>query len=149
MEVCQYFGYYLPGSVITSQMTLSQRTVNMLYALRDYSPLMTSLALMLLPIALLPTRPDQLAVIVSEHRSNLLSLKLSFVTMFLFHKINSLIMYNHIGLSKVTNFQSQEVWIAPCKPFFSIHLFDVPSFRQFPFHSVSRVRRYDLTVQYP
>lgn len=149
MEVCQHFGYYLPGSAITSQMTLSQRTVNMLYALRDYSPLMTSLALILLPIALLPTHPDQLAVISSEHRSNLFWLKLSFVTMFLLHKINSLIMYKHIGLSKVTNFQSHEVWLAPCKPFCSIHLFDIPTSRQSPFHSASRMRWYDLTVHHP
>ena len=127
MEVCQYFGYYLPGSATTSQMTLSQRTVNMLYALRDYSPLMTSLALILLPIALLPTHPDQLAVISPEHRSSLFWLKLSFVTMFLLQKINSFIMYKHIGLSKVNNFKSHEVWLAPCKPFCSVDLFNIPT----------------------
>ena len=119
MEVCQYFGYYLPGSATTSQMTVLQRIVNMLYALRDYSPLMTSLTLMVLPIALLPTHSDELANISSEHQSNLFWLKLSFVAMFFLHKFNSFIMYNHIGLSKVANFQSQEVWLAPCKPSFS------------------------------
>ena len=149
MEVCQYFGYYLPGSATTSQMTMSQRTVNMLYALRDYSPLMTCLALILLPIALLPTHPDQIAGISTEHRSNLFWLQLSFVTTFLSRKINSLIMYKHIGLSKVANFQSQEVWIAPCKLFFSIHLSDIPNFRECPFYSASRIRRCDLMVHYP
>lgn len=126
MEVCQYFGYYLPGSAITSQMTLSQRIINMLYALRDYSPLTTSLALILLPIALLPTFPDQSAVISSEHRSSLFWLKLSFVTMFFSRKINNFIMYEHIGLSQMANFQSHWVWIAPCKPLLYTHLYHIP-----------------------
>ena len=102
-------------------MTLSQRLVNMLYALRDYSPLMTSLALLILPIALWPTHLGYTDVIASKHPSSLLWLRLSFVTTFLLHKTNNLIMYKHVGLSRVTNFQSQEVWTAPCKPSVSIH----------------------------
>ena len=97
-------------------MTLFQRIVNMLYAFRDYSPVTTSLALMLLPIALLPMHSDQLALSTSEYPKNPLWLKLSFVIMFLLQKMNSFIMYKHIGLSKVSNFQSQDVWLSACKP---------------------------------
>ena len=89
MEVCQYFGYYLPGSAITSQITLLQRIADMLYALRDYSPLMTSLTLMVLPIALLPTHSEKPANIASEHRINLFWLKLPLVAMVFLHRINS------------------------------------------------------------
>lgn len=139
MEVCQYFGYYLPGSAINSQMTLSQRTVNMLYALRDYSPLMTSLALVLLPIALLPRHPDRFAVTSSEYCSHLFWLKLSFMTVFLSHKINRLIMYKDIGLSRVTNFQSQEVWLAPCKPISFVRSSGIPEFCKS--HSIRQPKR--------
>lgn len=100
---------------------MSQRIVNMLYALRDYSPLMTTLALMTLPLALWPTHLDQIDIVASKHPRSLLWFRLSFVTTVLLHKINSFIMYKHVGLSRVNNFQSHEVWIAPCKPSVSIH----------------------------
>ena len=115
MEVCQHFVYYFPGSAITSQMTWPQRAVNTLYALRDHSPLATSLALMILPIALFPTHPDGFAAALSEYHDDLFWLRVSFIITFIAQKTNKTVMYRHIGLSKVANFRSHEIWAAPCK----------------------------------
>lgn len=115
MEVCQHFGYYLPGSTTASQMTTSQRAVNMLYALRDYSPVTTSLALVMLPIALLLTPTDELNIDSPVQRSQLFWIRVSFMVMYLTRQINGFVMYKHVGLSKVANFSSHEVWVAPCK----------------------------------
>ncbi len=126
MEVCQHFGYYLPGSAIISQMTLSQRAVNILYALRDYSPVTTSLALLLLPIALYPTGSNDSTIASPEHQRHLSWLRNLFLVTYLSHKINIFIMYKHIGLSKLANFTSHEVWVAPCKSSYSISRYNRP-----------------------
>ena len=117
-EVCQHFGYYLPGSAITSQMTPLQRAVNMLYAFRDYSPVTTSLALILLPIALLPRYPNDTPTPTSNASStrsiSVFWIQMLYVSTFLAHKINTYIMYNHVGQSQVQNQESQQVWLSPC-----------------------------------
>ncbi|KAL8819805.1 MAG: hypothetical protein Q9223_001842 [Gallowayella weberi] len=115
MEVCQHFGYYLPGSAITSQMTALQTAVNMLYALRDYSPVTTSLALILLPVALYARRPDNIASPVPENINYLLWLQVLYTLTFIAHKINTCIMYHNVGLGRVQNFESHQIWASPCK----------------------------------
>ncbi|KAL8701868.1 MAG: hypothetical protein Q9224_000304 [Gallowayella concinna] len=90
MEVCQHFGYYLPGSAITSQMTALQRAVNMLYALRDYSPVTTSLALILLPVALYPNRPDNFGSPFPENKNYLFWLQILYSLTFLAHRSSNM-----------------------------------------------------------
>ncbi|KAL8802057.1 MAG: hypothetical protein Q9182_004070 [Xanthomendoza sp. 2 TL-2023] len=113
MEVCQHFEYYLPGSAITSQMTALQRAVNMLYALRDYSPVTTSLALILLPVALYPRRPNNIASSVAGNMNYLFWLQILYTLTFIAHKINTCIMYHNVGLATLQNFESHQIWASP------------------------------------
>lgn len=110
VEVHQQFGYYLPGSKTTAKMTWSQRLVNMLYMLRDYAPVTNVLALALLPIALYPTQADDLVL----EQANSLWLRRTFLIAYIAYKVNHYNVYSQIGLSRVLNFQSNEIWAAPC-----------------------------------
>ncbi|KAL8809572.1 MAG: hypothetical protein Q9200_003292 [Gallowayella weberi] len=129
MEVCQHFGYYLPGSAITSQMTALQTAVNMLYALRDYSPVTTSLALILLPVALYARRPDNIASPVPENINYLLWLQVLYTLTFIAHKINTCIMYHNVGLGRVQNFESHQIWASPYMAFRNLVSVLPPSLR--------------------
>ncbi|KAL8743197.1 MAG: hypothetical protein Q9190_004432, partial [Brigantiaea leucoxantha] len=114
IEVHQRFGYYLPGSKLTSQMTWSQRAVNMLYVLRDYAPITNMLAMVLLPIAIAPiTQSGQSLNIPPEFRSHCDLLWKLFLISLIAQKLNTWILYHHIGISPVLNFQSNEIWAAP------------------------------------
>ncbi|KAL9071760.1 MAG: hypothetical protein Q9161_004024 [Pseudevernia consocians] len=108
-EVHQHFGYYLPGSKTTTKMTWSQRLVNMLYMLRDYAPVTNVLALALFPIALYPTQADDSVL----EQANSLWLRRTFLVAYVAYKLNHYNVYSPIGLSRVLNFQSNEIWAAP------------------------------------
>ncbi|KAL8785049.1 MAG: hypothetical protein Q9195_008809 [Heterodermia aff. obscurata] len=114
IEVHQRLGYYLPGtsSAIASRMTPGQRAVNMLYVLRDFSPLGITIAMLALPLAILlsPPKPE------TNPSSPLPYLKPLATTLFLLQKTTSWLLYRHLGLMRVTNFHAQEVWAAPCIP---------------------------------
>jgi hypothetical protein len=113
IEVHKQFGFYLPGSKITSQMTWIQRGVGVLQALREYAPVTNILALILLPLAIFPTRSDGFASIAS--RPDHFWLRSIFLAAFLAHKVNDYVVYGHVGLSRLASFQSMDIWCAPCK----------------------------------
>ena len=89
---------------------MSQRLVNILYMLRDFAPVTNVLALALLPIALYPTQADDSVLEQAESRW----LRRIFLVAFIAYRANHRNVYNHIGLSRVLNFQSNEIWAAPC-----------------------------------
>ena len=89
---------------------MSQRLVNILYMLRDFAPVTNVLALALLPIALYPTQADDSVL----KQADSLWLRRTFLVAFIAYKANHCMVYNHIGLSRVLNFQSNEIWAAPC-----------------------------------
>ncbi|KAL8784923.1 MAG: hypothetical protein Q9213_003665 [Squamulea squamosa] len=120
MEVCEHFGYYLPGSAITSQMTALQRAVNILYALRDYSPVTTSLALILLPSAVFPTASSRHTVPYTKNSSYFFSIQILYTGTYLASKINTYIMYNDVGLARVQNHESHQIWASPYMAFRNI-----------------------------
>ena len=98
-------------------MTPGQRAVGILYVLRDYSPLTNVAALALLPIVLLPNTSDEITTVASgQHQQEVLvGLRAIFLLFYIAQKINLLILYHHIGLSRVLNFQSNEIWAVPCR----------------------------------
>ncbi|MCJ1230379.1 hypothetical protein MMC12_007052 [Toensbergia leucococca] len=69
LEVHQRLGPYLSTSTLTSRMKPSVRAVNMIYIIRDYSPLTTILGMLLLPLVLIPTpgADDDLIAIANKH----------------------------------------------------------------------------------
>ena len=109
-EVCQRFGYYLPGSKSTTKMMMSQRLVNILYMLTCFAPVTNVLALALLPIALYPTQADDSVL----EQIDSFWLRRIFLVAFITYKANHRNVHNGIGLSRVLNFQSLEIWAAPC-----------------------------------
>ncbi|KAI4193239.1 MAG: hypothetical protein LQ350_008405 [Teloschistes chrysophthalmus] len=113
LEVCQYFGYYLPGNAISSQMPLSLKAVSIIYALRDHSPLTTSLFLLLLPIALLPSNSATTTIVPSEHVDYLSQIQILYAAVYLAQKLNVYIMYNNVGPVRVQNHESHFVWASP------------------------------------
>lgn len=113
IEVHKQFAFYLPGSKMTSQMTWIQRGVGVLQALREYAPITNVVALILLPVAVIPTRSDEFALIAAEH--DRFWLRSLFVAAFLAHKLNDYIVYGHVGLPRLASFQSMDIWCAPCK----------------------------------
>ncbi len=115
IEVHQRLGYYLPGrSAIASRMTRGQRAVNMLYVLRDFSPIGITLAMVALPLAIFSAPQDGFSDAVNEHAISLFWLTRLSIVVWIAQKINTWVLYRHIGLVRVANFQSQEVWTAPC-----------------------------------
>ena len=121
MEVCQYFGYYLPGSAMTAQMTIMQRAVNILYAFRDYSPMTSCLALLLLPIAVLlrystdEDAPLRVSSPGSQHQRLRFWIQALFVAAYISHALNTHFMYRHIGTARMLNFASHQVYASPCR----------------------------------
>jgi hypothetical protein len=93
-------------------MTLGQRAVNLLYAFRDLAPMTNTLALILLPLALcIPQRPNTTANFKIQSGR----LRALYLATFFTNKIYSFIAYRHVGMNRVWNFQSNEIWAAPCK----------------------------------
>ena len=100
----------------------STRAVNLIYIIRDYSPVTTVLAMALLPWVLIPptTRAttdadDAFASIAIEHRAYLVWAQRIFLAAYLSRTFHTYFMYRHVGLSRVANIFSQELWSAPCK----------------------------------
>lgn len=111
-------GAYRKTSPLGAHMKPSTRAVNLIYIIRDYSPLTTVLAMALLPWVLIPptaTTRDVFDVIATEHRTYLVWSQRLFLAAYLSRTFHTYFLYRHVGLSRAANFFSQELWSAPCK----------------------------------
>lgn len=117
LEVHQRLAPYVGSSPYTYRMKPLVRAVNLLYMFRDYSPLMTCLAVLILPFALIPTAGS--SVFYHPERSNYGSLiymaQVLSLAAFLMGTARKYFTYQHMDLSKVSNIHAQEIWSAPCK----------------------------------
>ncbi|KAI4222731.1 MAG: hypothetical protein L6R36_005935 [Xanthoria steineri] len=114
IEVHRFFRFYLGHSALTARMDLAQKAVNVLYMLRDYAPVALVLALAVLPYELSAhnassTSSADLASLGPALRVHRALLLLAWFC----NKLWYLVFYSHIGLSRVWNFQSNEIWAAP------------------------------------
>lgn len=94
-------------------MTWPHRVIGFLMAVRDFCPLITVAALLVLPIALIPTESDEFSRINAQYPRTWL--RALFLAVRFTHKINDIIVYGHVGLQRVIKFQSNEIWVAPCE----------------------------------
>lgn len=117
LEVHERMGGYIVPSALTARMKPSTRAVNMIYIIRDYSPVTTVLAMALLPLVLIPTTAagDVFDSIAIEHATYLIWAQRLFLVGHLARTFLGYFMYSHVGLSRVANILSQEWWSAPCK----------------------------------
>lgn len=97
-------------------MTLIQRGVGILQALREYAPVTNILALIVLPIVIFPTRSDEFATILSQHDQ--FWLRTIFLVAFISSKANNIFVYAHVGMQRLANYQSCDIWCAPCRSLF-------------------------------
>jgi hypothetical protein len=86
--------------------------VGILQALREYAPITNVLALILLPLAMLPHRPDEFARLTSQEGYKWIWGL--FLASFVVRKVNNYVLYGHVGLREVLNFQSLDIWCSPC-----------------------------------
>ena len=125
--------------------------------LRDYAPLALVAALALLPYRL---RSDTITKVSNGDPLNLKpSLRIHkylLLATWLSNKVCYLVFYNHIGLSRVWYFQSNEIWAAPCKSsttlFSTLPIISTNPFS--PFHPFLHSRKLDqnptrLTIPTP
>jgi hypothetical protein len=110
--VHKQFGFYLPGSKMTSQLTWVQRGVGILQALGEYAPITNVLALILLPLAMFPYGPNEFANITSK--GGYKWIWGVFLASFVVRKVNNYMLYTHVGLREVFNFQSLDIWCSRC-----------------------------------
>ena len=91
--------------------------VNLLYVMRDYAPLTNMLAMAILPLVIYPTNSTKAFVqeVQNSHQPLLCSLRYLLPLSWALNKLFYLIIYNHLSLSHIWNFQSNEIWAAPCK----------------------------------
>jgi len=120
LEVHKQFGFYMPGSKTTFQLTWAQRGVGILWALREYAPLINVLALVLLPLALLSYQQYDVSSFALTESTRWTWR--SFLLYLFAKKVNNYIMFSHVGLRRVMNFQSLDVWGSPCKFFLKFEI---------------------------
>lgn len=97
-------------------MDLAQTAVNILYMLRDYAPLALVLALAVLPYELYAHEVSStLSADLVQHSPVLRVHRALLLIAWFCNKLWYLVFYNHVGLSRVWYFQSNEIWAAPCK----------------------------------
>lgn len=95
-------------------MTWGQRLVHMLYALRDFAPLGTTIAMVALPLAVHRTTKSGSNHVLIEYERDIYWVKSLYILFWVVQKISNWVLYRHIGLVRVANFQSHEIWTAPC-----------------------------------
>lgn len=96
-------------------MTWKQRIIYILQTLQEYSPILLFTAMLLLPGALLHQQLYHDQVWANSVEPPLL--KLLFLLTFAISKLNTSILYGHIGVTKVSKLQADGIWSAPCKLF--------------------------------
>ena len=91
-------------------MSIDQRIVGWLQVLREYSPLATIVALLVLPLSLLPSSVnDTAALLTCDERS---ALTVSFLAALVSHEFNDYIVFGPID---IPNLLHCDVWCSPCK----------------------------------
>ena len=120
LEVHQRLGPYIRASALTARMKLSTRIVNTIYVVRDYSPITTCLAMVLLPLVLIPVWEvdDIFNSIAAKHGPYLVLSRSLFLAAHLARSFHNYLTYRHLDLSLVANIHSQELWSAPWKSMF-------------------------------
>ena len=124
-------------------MRLSVRAVNMIYIIRDYSPILTVLAMIFVPVVLIPKSDayDVFTSIIPRHRASLYWAQRLFLAVYLTRTFHAYVTYSHVDLSRVANIHGQELWSAPCKQPISVRSRDdfiIERLAPFPFHPPSQ-----------
>lgn len=116
-EVHKIFLFYLWSP--QCRMMWTQKCIYLLQALQEYSPILVSVAMSILPAAMLalPIFTDNTFSTCGPWYSRYL-----FIAAFLASKFNHYLVHGHFGLQRVAKLNARDIWCAPCKLFpISIH----------------------------
>ena len=123
LECHRQFGFYLPGSKLCKKMTRAQRVVRFLQAVRESTPVLTVLVLVLLPSTVLTFEGITSSTAVSEEAA--IWLQVTFPLSLLARKFNTHVVFGHLSLQRAFNTYSNDIWCAPCE---SVHSFSCSPF---------------------
>ena len=87
-----------------------QRVVGIVQILKEYSSIPRLLAIVLLPIAFFSIRSEDILAQRLTNMGHGLWLRVLFVAVFLSQKLNTYILYSHVGLGALRNMQSNRIW---------------------------------------
>ena len=91
-------------------MPWTQRVIGVVQVLKEYLSVPRLAAILLLPITLFPSQsedPSTKRLTIQHDRS---WLRLIFLTAYLSQKLNTYVLYNHVGLGALKNMQSNRIW---------------------------------------
>ena len=92
----------------------TQKCIYMLQALQEYSPILVSAAMLILPAAMLAL-PIFAESTLSTHDP--WYSRYLFIAAFLASKLNRYLLHGHVGLQRVAKLHARNIWCAPCKLF--------------------------------
>ena len=92
----------------------NQKCIYLLQALQEYSPILVSTAMSILPAAMvaLPIFSDNTLSACGPWYSRYL-----YIAAFLASKFNHYLVHGHFGLQRVAKLNARDIWCAPCKMF--------------------------------
>lgn len=102
------FGFYSP--IVNSGFSRKQRIIFVLQTLREYTPLTTMIALLVLPYAMANAEP----ISASFNPSHLQSY-VAYLCLYVLGGYLNSITLAHIGAKELSNLQASDVWMSPCK----------------------------------
>lgn len=102
------FGFYSP--FVTSGFSLKQRIIFILQTLREYTPLTTTIALLVLPYAMANAEPASVKFNPIHLQSYV-----AYLGLYVLSKYSDSITLGHIGAKELSNLQASDVWMSPCK----------------------------------
>ena len=108
ISIHKQFGFYLPGADI--RMPWSQRVIGIVQILKEYTSVPRLVAIILLPIAVFASQSEDMATKGSTNQQDRSWLRLLFLSAYLSQKINTHILYSHVGLRALSNMQSNRIW---------------------------------------
>ncbi|MCJ1328107.1 hypothetical protein MMC10_004782, partial [Thelotrema lepadinum] len=107
LECHRQFGFYLPGSKLCKKMTRAQRVVRFLQAVRESTPVLTVLVLVLLPSTVLTFEGITSSTAVSEEAA--IWLQVTFPLSLLARKFNTHVVFGHLSLQRAFNTYSNDI----------------------------------------
>ena len=91
-------------------MTFAQRVIAFLFATANLASMTNVIAVIVLPAAIMPTSDSAMNKVFASDRSRLV---LAFLATTVARLVNDFLMYGNIGMQRMENVFSNDIWVAP------------------------------------
>lgn len=114
MLVTRFFSCFLPWSQPAKKMSVGQRSTAIVHTVSKLATVTLTLALLLLPLGLWPTKSNDYEVLVL--RTDMRTLRALFLTAYAFNKLNRYLLYGRVvGTKNAAYATRNRTWSAPCE----------------------------------